>query len=130
MISGCPLNCVDCHSKEYKNGDLGTELTCETLSSIIAQYEDIVTCVVFLGGEWDEENLVKLLDRCRENDLKTCLYTGMELHDFYSDDIMERLDYMKVGPYKKDLGGLNSRSTNQIMYDFNGRGDITEIFWK
>ena len=42
-------------------------------------------------------------------------------------------DYIKIGPYIKHLGPLNSRTTNQRMYkrvDKDQWDDITFRFWK
>jgi anaerobic ribonucleoside-triphosphate reductase activating protein len=46
---------------------------------------------------------------------------------------LDYFDYIKVGPYKKDLGGLRNPNTNQKLYkkDKNGRWEnITYRFWK
>ena len=42
------------------------------------------------------------------------------------------IDYVKVGPYKEDLGPLNKRTTNQRLYKMvdGVKIDITERFWK
>ena len=41
-------------------------------------------------------------------------------------------DYVKIGGYKADLGGLNSRTTNQKLFRIthNNPEDITERFWR
>ena len=61
---------------------------------------------------------------------KTALYTGSD--DIPPAYIMEHLDYLKVGAYKEEFGGLQSRSTNQRMFTVQ-RGkidkDITSQFW-
>lgn len=42
------------------------------------------------------------------------------------------LDYLKLGDYRKDLGGLDNPNTNQILYKVNGWKweDITHKLWK
>ena len=44
------------------------------------------------------------------------------------------LDYIKIGPYIKDKGGLDSKGTNQRMYevisDKNGRRILNDITYK
>ena len=32
------------------------------------------------------------------------------------DSCLDYLDYLKIGPYKKELGGLDSPNTNQKFY--------------
>ena len=41
-------------------------------------------------------------------------------------------DYVKIGGYREELGGLNSRTTNQKLFRVtNGTTeDITARFWK
>ena len=41
---------------------------------------------------------------------------------------MSLFDYVKVGPYKKEFGPLNERTTNQRLYYH--REDITSRFWR
>ena len=42
------------------------------------------------------------------------------------------LDYLKLGDYRKDLGGLDNPNTNQKLYKVNGWNweDITHKLWK
>lgn len=110
-ISGCPMSCKGCHSKETKNPFFGKPLYIQTLQTLIDSNKHI-TCVLFYGGEWDITYLLSLLELVRVNRLKTCLYTGLEL-DNVPTNLLEHLTYIKVGPYIEELGGLNSPSTNQ-----------------
>ena len=57
-ISGCPIHCPDCHSKELWQ-DIGEELTEEKLCSLIEENKGI-TCVCFMGGENDWLTLFSL----------------------------------------------------------------------
>ena len=45
---------------------------------------------------------------CKNNGLKIALYSGATECD---DDIFELFDYVKVGPYIEELGGLKSKKT-------------------
>ena len=56
--------------------------------------------------------------------METALYSGRETVE---DEICEVFDFVKVGPYKAELGPLNERTTNQRMY-YHGE-DITSRFW-
>jgi len=67
--------------------------------------------VVFMGGEWTND-LKEMLKYAKASNIKTCLYTGQ---DNVSPDLKSNLDYLKTGKWIKELGGLNSKTTNQIF---------------
>ena len=62
-------------------------------------------------------------------------YSGEEDIDFFKYGWS--FDYIKIGPYKKDLGPLNKRTTNQRLYKIGRlynqqliiKEDITNKFW-
>lgn len=112
-ISGCKIHCPDCHSK-YLWGDIGEKLTESILSSIIEENNGI-TCVCFMGGNYNE--VVSFFKYVRQEypNLKTAWYTG-ESEIAINDDLLTYFDYVKVGPYIKERGGLDSKTTNQILY--------------
>jgi len=110
-ISGCKLACKGCHSTETWNPKYGEELTENILQDLITRSK-YITCVLFYGGEWQEDYLIKLLKLVKSNNLKTCLYTGLELNQI-SDNLLSNLTYIKTGRYIKELGGLESKTTNQ-----------------
>lgn len=118
LISECPHRCKGCHSPELWTAN-GDDLTAENLMKEIAPYSEYISCVCFFGGEWDEENLVLLLKMIRSCGYKTCLYTGT---DIVSEKIKNHLNYLKTGPWKEELGGLYSTTTNQRFIDLdNGK---------
>ena len=55
-ISGCQHHCPDCHSK-YLWNDEGAAFLRRDLGSIIDEYDGLITCVCFMGGD---HNLVEL----------------------------------------------------------------------
>ncbi|MBL7543147.1 MAG: anaerobic ribonucleoside-triphosphate reductase activating protein [Bdellovibrionaceae bacterium] len=110
LISGCSLRCLGCHSADAWNPEAGAELSYEQLVQDLKKNEGWITCVLFMGGEWQQSKLVAYLDIVRNIGLKTALYTGQ---DHVHNDLRIRLDYLKTGPYKKELGGLSSLTTNQ-----------------
>jgi len=127
LISGCPNSCKNCHSEFAKDPETGIELTEELLSAKIEEYKDSgLTCVLFLGGDWDESGLSGLLKVVKSAGLKSCLYTGRKVPKYISWDF----DYVKYGPYIEDLGGLQSRTTNQRFIDVGSGEDITSKFWR
>lgn len=113
-ISGCPYKCRGCHSSylwEYKGNYIS-----EDLDFIIKQNLDFITCVCFFGGD---QNIVELYDLLKhiksKYKLKTCLYSGQDLLSDLNK-LFDVLDYIKIGSYKENLGGLKSTTTNQRMY--------------
>lgn len=165
LIAGCPLKCKGCHSadswratskaSEAKtvikedfittnkskthpiNSNTRNQLTKEYLETRIQQYQDMISCVLFLGGEWQIEQLIELLQTVKNTNpsLKTCLYTGLELDeivDLIKQEVNKRadigwayifennlLDYLKTGRWIRELGGLDNKNTNQRFYKVN-----------
>lgn len=111
-ISGCPNKCKDCHSSYTWDPNGGSILTKEKIKASVEAYSGLITCVCFLGGEWCSEELLSLLKFVSEElELKTGLYTGLD--DFQDERILKYLDFLKTGPFISELGGLNSKNTNQ-----------------
>lgn len=116
------------------NSDARNQLTKEYLETRIKQYQDMISCVLFLGGEWKIKQLIELLQIVKNTNpsLKTCLYTGLELDEIV--DLIEQevnkkanigwkyifennlLDYLKTGRWVRELGGLDNKNTNQRFY--------------
>lgn len=128
-ISGCPHHCDGCHSQnlwQYKG-----DILSEDIDSIIQQYKDYITCVCFMGGDQNMDELY-LLCRNIKNiyNKKVCIYSGEDTLDKFKGLILcEYLDYIKIGRYNKNLGGLNCKTTNQKMYEIRNNG-LWDITWK
>lgn len=125
-LTNCPIHCADCHSK-FLWEDIGEELTKEELFRILNENPGI-SCVCFMGGDADYIGLANLFTwtfywcRKKHQDLKVALYSGRST----VQDLLERagiwiktIDYIKVGPYIKELGPINKESTNQRLYKIN-----------
>ena len=128
-ITNCPCHCIGCHSK-FLWEDSGTQLSKSELDELIKK-NDGITCVCFMGGD-SEPKTVNLLAEYIQNakNLKVGWYSGM---DELSDDIkVENFDYIKIGHYDYELGGLDEKTTNQRLYKVNEGEfeDITSKFWK
>ncbi len=113
-ISGCPLRCNGCHSTETYKKDFGVELTEFELNKLLNKHKHI-SCVLFYGGEWQISELIKFITIIKNKNLKVALYTGFKL-SFFSKSFLEILDFIKVGPYKEELGGIDKITTNQRFY--------------
>jgi len=133
-ITNCPCHCKGCHSK-FLWDDVGIELTYEEVKKLIKK-NDGITCVCFMGGDSDPKHISYLAEMLSMNneysDIKIGWYSGM---DELSDEIdIEFFDYIKIGHYDEELGGLSKKTTNQRLYrvTFNTSlfEDITDKFWK
>ena len=137
-ITNCPIHCSECHSKELWK-DVGEELTKSTLEDLLISNRGI-TCVCFMGGDAEPlevNELSKWVHMHYNNKVKTAWYSGKEEPPNFELDF----NYVKLGPYKKEYGPINVKTTNQRMYEFNplysdcsvlGKSwrDITYKFWK
>jgi len=122
-ITGCSVGCKGCHSVDTWPQGSGTLLTPDYFQQRLDSYRGLLTCVVFLGGEWQQQALLELLAMARQAGLKTCLYTGLE---DVSNDLRKHLDYLKTGPWIAERGGLNSPKTNQRFVDLR-RGELLNV---
>ena len=138
-ISNCPFRCEGCHSPHLRE-DIGENLE-RDLPMLLEKYKGMITCVLFLGEGNDLDALWNLIMELHQSGLKTALYTGddfvprsQEELIHFAEDEYAAPDYLKVGPYKKELGGLSSPGTNQRMYRWNAEtkryDDITYMFWR
>lgn len=122
-IAGCKNNCKNC---SWKSCNIKSKpLTDELYLKYLKKYKDTVSCVLFLGGEWNKEDLINKLKLAKQMGYKTCLYTG--LNDV-SSDIKSLLNYLKTGPYIEELGGLNSPTTNQRFLDLINNKILNKYF--
>ena len=131
-ISGCPHKCVGCHSKylwEYKGNYISDDL-----DNLIEKYKGLITCVCFMGGDQNQDELADLLIYVKQHKLKTALYTGLDSMMNLDYRIVRNLDYCKIGHYDSVYGGLDSLNTNQQMLKWNKHAieweDTTHKFWK
>lgn len=131
-ISNCPCHCIGCHS-EYLWDDIGTPLNVMSLQLMLDEYGEDVTCIAFMGGDAEPEEVDKLAAYVKRKmpELKTAWYSG---HREISGSIhLRNFDFVKIGPYVESFGGLDCRTTNQRLYrvvDGSKLVDITSRFWK
>lgn len=115
-VSGCPLKCDGCHSQDTWSLDSGCELDNHEFSALLQQYQGMISCVLFLGGEWQPDQLIDKLKMAQKAGLKTCLYSGFVQ---LPKRLTQHLDFLKTGPWIPELGGLDSPKTNQRFMDVN-----------
>ena len=114
-ISNCPCHCKGCHSP-YLAEDIGTPLNWNALLYDLIPNNKGITCICFLGGDAEPIRINILGKYIKENfpHLKVAWYSGRQ---YIPDEILvSYFDYIKIGPYIPELGGLDSENTNQIMY--------------
>ena len=80
-----------------------------------------------MGGEWHEEQLVDMLKLAKDMGYKTCLYTGQEK---VSNAILSELDWIKTGKWDSELGGLDSKLTNQKFIEIKSNTIKNNLFIK
>ena len=68
-----------------------------------------------MGEGQNPAQLREALQIIRCHGLKTCLYSGCERAEPFLD-LLPLLDYLKLGEYQPDRGGLDSPNTNQRFY--------------
>ena len=124
--------CKGCHSADTWKEGIGTELTEEYLKGRLKRYRGLISCVLFMGGEWQPKALQKMLAIVTQEGLKACLYTGLEREELeaVSDGILTYLTYLKTGRWQMELGGLDSPTTNQKFIDLRTGEVLNRLFIK
>ena len=129
-ISGCPCNCMGCHSS-YLAEDIGEPLDLQHLTNLIDSNKGI-TCVCIMGGDANPSEVDDIAQDIKEYypELKVGWYSGRQ--ELSNSIDLFNFDYIKLGPYIEELGPLNSKNTNQRFYKIeeNKLIDITNLFWK
>ena len=128
-ISSCPCNCRGCHSS-YLAEDIGEPLDLQHLTNLIDSNKGI-TCVCIMGGDANPSEVDDIAQDIKEYypELKVGWYSGRQ--ELSKDIELGNFDYIKLGPYKEEFGPLNSRTTNQRLYQIKNYKmlDITSRFW-
>ena len=140
-ISNCPCKCKNCHSA-YLADDIGDYLDWEAIDDLINKNKGI-TCVAFMGGDSDPRGINTRAEAIKNvfPELKVAWYSGRQ--ELSPDIRLKNFNFIKLGPYIEELGGLKSTKTNQRLYevvmtreiDENGDPvyaleDITFNFWR
>ena len=127
-ISGCQHHCRDCHSK-YLWSNEGAAFLKRDLDFILSKYEGLITCVCFMGGDHNPHELEAVLKHVKSKGLKTCLYTGYELHGLINtcSSLLKYLDFLKTGRYISEYGDLSTHTTNQRFYEILSYEDTNKL---
>lgn len=125
-ISGCPHKCEGCHSKYLWKYD--GEYLIDDIEKLLNQYSGLITCVCFMGGDQNQDDLLYCINMANKKELKTCLYTGVDDINMINKEIIEVLDYIKIGRYIEKYGGLDKNTTNQKFFDLKNNKEV--FFYK
>ena len=101
----------------------------DAIDNLLLKYGKQITCLCFMGGDRTPEEVMALSKYVHNRSkLKTAWYSGCK----EIPKNFELFDYVKVGPYMAEKGGLRSKNTNQKLYkNINGKpSDITHLFHK
>ena len=122
-ISNCPCHCFNCHSSCLAE-DIGEGLTLDKIYKLIDNNEGI-TCVCFMGGDSSPKE-IDMFARCIKDlyDIKVAWYSGR--YELNKDINIKWFSYIKLGPYIEELGPLNSKTTNQKMYEVCNMSSINQ----
>lgn len=119
-ISGCPHRCPGCHSP-WLQSDAGQPLTDSELSALLNRYGSTITCVCFMGGDGEPDEVARLATLIRRTtSLKVGWYSGRVA--LPPDYPLRLFHYIKLGPYIAHLGPLFSPTTNQRLYRITSKG--------
>lgn len=126
-ICGCKLQCKGCHSPYLWKEENGKLLAKNNFIETLKKYKGYASCVLFMGGEWHQKELVTFLKIAKHKKYKTCLYTGLEC---VSEEISNELTWLKTGLWKEELGGLESENTNQKFIEVKNKKNLNYLFSK
>ncbi len=125
-LSACPNLCSGCHSPHLREA-VGEPLDEVLLDGLLGSYGDTVSCVGFMGGDGDPaevNRIAALVKGWRQTRLKTAWYSGRaELPEAID---LRNFDYVKLGPYITERGGLDTPGTNQRFYRVGSDGTLTD----
>jgi anaerobic ribonucleoside-triphosphate reductase activating protein len=114
---------------------VGEELTEELLDGLLDRYGSGISCVAFMGGDNDPENINNLCFRVLNSPhfpgLKTAWYSGRS--ELSPKVKVQNLNFLKLGGYDFRKGAINSPTTNQRFYRVEPDGSLTDqtaVFWK
>lgn len=124
-ITGCPFRCKGCHSPHLRE-DTGEPLTREALLAIYDNYSSGVTCIALMGGDAAPEEINDLAGFIKNGmHLKSAWYSGAEKLSGLIDT--GNFNFIKIGPYMEEYGGLKSTDTNQRLYSVSDDGSLVDI---
>ena len=123
-ITGCKIGCKNCHSS-YLAEDIGESLDLQHLTNLIDSNKGI-TCVCIMGGDANPSEVDDIAQDIKEYypNLKVAWYSGRQ--ELSKEIDLQYFSFIKLGPYIEELGPLNSKTTNQKMYEVCNMSSINQ----
>lgn len=119
-ISNCPCHCEGCHSS-YLAEDIGEPLLTPELQRLLLLNRGI-TCVAFMGGDSEPSWVDFLAEWVKTNsEIKVAWYSGRQ--ELSNKINLKHFDFIKLGPYSQNIGGLDKPATNQVFYKVEHPGE-------
>ena len=115
-IGGCTLRCLGCHSR-FLWEDKGIPLDIPALENLLYFHKGI-TNLLLMGGEHNIDALIELFMYAHQR-VKTAWYSGLDIIPKDKLGILDVLNYCKLGHFDIELGGLDSPTTNQRLYQYS-----------
>lgn len=124
-LSNCQCHCEGCHSP-YLAEDIGIILDRKELFHLLKLNKGI-TAVCFMGGDAEPYQVLTLAREIKEDlkykDLKVGWYSGRDKLPAGIELNLKYFNVIKLGPYIKERGPLNCKTTNQRMYKIKYNSD-------
>lgn len=127
-LSNCPNRCKGCHSP-YLRENIGEDLNETVLTDILSKYRNEITCVCFMGGDAEPQEVARLsnvIKQITNKTIKTAWYSGKD--KLPENQSIESFNYIKLGQYQETLGGLRNKTTNQHFYQIENNQLIDKTF--
>ena len=135
-VLGCPQHCEGCHSPhlwDVNSAGLGKDLDIAEWHAL-RSLQNGFSCVLFMGGDWNPSDLMKsILEASTVTERPCALYSGQEFEVLQRTIDLRMLKYLKWGAYRKDLGGLQSRTSNQQIWRLEDGVPVENLnhyFWR
>lgn len=136
-LSGCTLNCKNCHNPETHNFLSGKEFTEESLNELLKELDrPYIKGLTLSGGnpfESDHDELLDLIKKVKEKfpDKDIWVFSGFTLEESQKDEslreILDLIDVLVDGRYVYSTRNISLAfrgSDNQIIWEKDSEGNF------
>ena len=123
-LSGCNFHCPDCQNQELWDFNVGSEWSGWLLNLEHKLKSSLVREIWILGGEvlhQDHNELINFLKFINKFNKPVWLWTGVDTIEEIPNDIIELVNYVKLGKYNKDLEPIIDQLTGIKLASSNQR---------
>ena len=112
---GCTKRCPGCHNPELQSFNGGSKIFLDDIKNILYEY-DMCDWIVYLGGDIVyQSKVIEFNKEFKKYNKNICLYTGKNFEEL-DERILENVDLVKDGEWKKELGPVTQKETNQSFW--------------